>query len=49
MGVPAAPCLILPDGRVWTYGDIERASARMANMHVARVSGPGAASAGVMP
>ena len=29
---PAAPCLILPDGRVWTYGDIERASGRIANL-----------------
>ncbi len=30
----AAPCMILPDGRVWTYGDVERASARMANLIV---------------
>jgi malonyl-CoA/methylmalonyl-CoA synthetase len=29
---PDAPCLILPDGRVWTYGDVERASGRMANL-----------------
>ena len=29
---PAAPCMILPDGRVWTYGDIERASGRIANL-----------------
>jgi len=28
----AAPCMILADGRVWTYGDIERASGRMANL-----------------
>ncbi|MDE2599551.1 MAG: malonyl-CoA synthase [Rhodocyclaceae bacterium] len=28
------PCLILTDGRAWTYGDIERASARMANLLV---------------
>ena len=28
----AAPCMILPDGRVWTYGDVERASARIANL-----------------
>lgn len=28
----SAPCLILPDGRVWSYGDIERASARIANL-----------------
>jgi malonyl-CoA/methylmalonyl-CoA synthetase len=27
-----ASCLILPDGRVWTYGDIERASGRIANL-----------------
>ncbi len=38
---PAAPCLILPDGRVWTYGDIECASARMANMIVALGLKPG--------
>ena len=31
---PAAPCMILPDGRVWTYGDVEHASARMANLIV---------------
>ena len=29
---PAAPCMILPDGRVWTYGDIECASGRIANL-----------------
>ncbi len=29
---PNAPCLMLADGRVWSYGDIERASARMANL-----------------
>ncbi len=38
---PAAPCLILPDGRAWTYGDIERASARMAGMIVALGLKPG--------
>lgn len=27
-----APCLILPDGRAWSYGDIARASARVANL-----------------
>ncbi|MFA6311496.1 MAG: malonyl-CoA synthase [Sterolibacterium sp.] len=27
-----APCMILPDGRVWTYGDVERASGRVANL-----------------
>ena len=40
-GDPHAPCLILPDGRVWTYGDIDRASARMANMIVALGLKPG--------
>jgi len=25
-----APCLILPDGRAWTYGDIDQASGRIA-------------------
>ncbi|MCF8152279.1 MAG: malonyl-CoA synthase [Sulfuritalea sp.] len=38
---PAAPCMILPDGRVWTYGDIERASARMANLIVSLGLKPG--------
>ena len=38
---PAAPCMILPDGRVWTYGDIERASGRMANLIVALGLKPG--------
>ena len=36
-----APCMILPDARVWTYGDIERASARMANLIVALGLKPG--------
>ncbi|MDO8933940.1 MAG: malonyl-CoA synthase [Rhodocyclaceae bacterium] len=36
-----APCMILPDGRVWTYGDVERASARMANLIVALGLKPG--------
>lgn len=40
-GDPAAPCMILPDGRVWTYGDIERASGRMANLIVALGLQPG--------
>ena len=39
--VAAAPCMILPDGRVWTYGDVERASARMANLMVALGLQPG--------
>ncbi|MDP1612654.1 MAG: malonyl-CoA synthase [Sulfuritalea sp.] len=38
---PAAPCMILPDGRVWTYGDVERASARIANLIVALGLKPG--------
>ncbi len=29
---PDAPCMILADGRVWTYQDVECASARMANL-----------------
>ena len=29
------PCLILADGRAWTYGDLERASAKMANLLLA--------------
>lgn len=32
---PDKPCLILADGRAWTYGDIERASAKLANLLVA--------------
>jgi malonyl-CoA/methylmalonyl-CoA synthetase len=36
-----AACLILPDHRVWTYGDVERASARMANLLVALGLQPG--------
>jgi malonyl-CoA/methylmalonyl-CoA synthetase len=36
-----APCMILADGRVWTYGDIERASGRMANLIVALGLKPG--------
>ncbi|MDZ4255124.1 MAG: malonyl-CoA synthase [Sulfuritalea sp.] len=38
---PAAPCMILPDGRVWTYGDVERASGRLANLIVALGLQPG--------
>ena len=38
---PAAPCMILPDGRAWTYGDIERASGRIANLIVALGLKPG--------
>ncbi len=38
---PAAPCLILPDDRVWTYSDIERASGRIANLIVALGLKPG--------
>lgn len=29
------PCLILPNTRAWTYGDIERASGRIANLFAA--------------
>lgn len=36
-----APCMILPDGRVWSYGDVERASARIANLLVALGLKPG--------
>lgn len=36
-----APCMILPDGRVWTYGDVERASARIAHLIVALGLKPG--------
>ncbi|HEX8962992.1 MAG TPA: malonyl-CoA synthase [Rhodocyclaceae bacterium] len=36
-----APCLIMPDGRAWTYGDVERASGRMANLLVALGLAPG--------
>ncbi len=38
---PAAPCMILPDGRVWTYGDIDHASGRIANLIVALGLKPG--------
>ena len=37
----SAACMILPDGRVWTYGDVERASARMANLIAALGLQPG--------
>ncbi|MBK9019454.1 MAG: malonyl-CoA synthase [Sulfuritalea sp.] len=37
----AAACMILPDGRVWTYGDVERASARIARLIVALGLKPG--------
>jgi len=33
--------MILPDGRVWTYGDVERASGRMANLIAALGLKPG--------
>jgi malonyl-CoA/methylmalonyl-CoA synthetase len=32
---PAAPCMVLPDARVWTYQDVQRASGRVANLLVA--------------
>ena len=37
----SAACMILADGRVWTYGDVERASGRMANLLVALGLKPG--------
>jgi malonyl-CoA/methylmalonyl-CoA synthetase len=37
----AAACMILPDGRAWTYGDVERASARIAHLIVALGLQPG--------
>jgi malonyl-CoA/methylmalonyl-CoA synthetase len=40
-GNDQAPCMILPDGRVWTYGDVERASGRIANLIVALGLKPG--------
>lgn len=36
-----APAMILPDGRVWTYRDIERASGRLANLIVSLGLKPG--------
>jgi len=38
---PAAPCMILADGRAWTYGDVGRASARIANLIVSLGLKPG--------
>ena len=37
----AAPAMILPDGRTWTYGDVQRASGRMANLIVSLGLKPG--------
>lgn len=37
----AQACLILADGRAWTYGDIERASAKLANLLLALGLQPG--------
>jgi malonyl-CoA/methylmalonyl-CoA synthetase len=34
-------CMMLGDGRVWTYGDVERASARIANLMLALGLRPG--------
>jgi len=36
-----APCMILPDGRAWTYADIGQASARIAHLLVALGLKPG--------
>ena len=38
---PAAPCLILPDKGVWTYGDMDRATGRLANLIVSLGLKPG--------
>jgi malonyl-CoA/methylmalonyl-CoA synthetase len=38
---PAAACMILPDGRAWTYDDVERASGRIANLIAALGLSPG--------
>ncbi len=38
---PAAPCMILADGRVWTYQDVQRASGRIANLMVSLGLQPG--------
>jgi len=37
----SAPCLVLPDGRAWSYLDMERASGRMANLLAALGLRPG--------
>ncbi|MBI5923100.1 MAG: malonyl-CoA synthase [Betaproteobacteria bacterium] len=36
-----APCMILPDGRAWTYADVDQASARIAHLLVALGLKPG--------
>ena len=38
---PDAPCMILSDGRVWTYQDVHRACARIANLIIALGLQPG--------
>jgi malonyl-CoA/methylmalonyl-CoA synthetase len=38
---PQAPCLVLPDNRVWTYRDIDHASGRIANLLVTLGLEPG--------
>ncbi|MCX7171437.1 MAG: AMP-binding protein, partial [Proteobacteria bacterium] len=35
------PCMILPDGRVWTYADVDHASGRIANLLAALGLKPG--------
>jgi malonyl-CoA/methylmalonyl-CoA synthetase len=40
-GSATASCMILADSRAWTYGDIERASGRMANLIVSLGLKPG--------
>ena len=39
---PDAPCMILSDGRIWTYRDVQRASGRIANLIIALGLQPGA-------
>lgn len=36
-----SPCMILADGRVWTYGDVQKASARMAHLFISLGLKPG--------
>ena len=38
---PDAPCMILSDGRIWTYRDVHRASGRIANLIIALGLQPG--------
>ncbi|HEX6828743.1 MAG TPA: AMP-binding protein, partial [Burkholderiales bacterium] len=38
---PDTPCMVLPDGRYWSYRDVGRASGRMANLLKAMGLKPG--------